>query len=45
MNINLLELWSQMGWPVRSVVIVLTLQAVASLAVALDRVLVLMRSR
>ncbi len=44
MNINLLELWSQMGWPVRSVVIVLTLQAVASLAVALDRVLVLARS-
>lgn len=44
MNINLLELWGQMGWPVRSVVIVLTLQAVASLAVALDRLLVLMRS-
>lgn len=44
MNINLVELWSQMGWPVRSVVIVLTLQAVASLAVALDRLLVLSRS-
>ena len=44
MNINLLELWSQMGWPVRSVVIVLTLQAVASLAVALDRLIVLTRS-
>jgi biopolymer transport protein ExbB len=44
MNINLLELWGQMGWPVRSVVIVLTLQAVASLAVALDRLLVLSRS-
>ncbi len=44
MNINLLELWGQMGLPVRTVVIVLTLQAVASLAVAVDRLLLLQRS-
>ena len=44
MNINLVELWSQMGWPVRSVILVLSLQAVASLAVALDRLLVIARS-
>jgi len=45
MNINLLELWSEMGLPVRIVVIVLTLQAVASLAVAVDRLILLFRSR
>jgi len=45
MNINLLELWSEMGFPVRAVVIVLTLQAVASLAVAVDRLILLFRSR
>lgn len=45
MNINLLELWSEMGIPVRVVVIVLTLQAVASLAVAVDRLILLFRSR
>ncbi|MBX7193632.1 MAG: MotA/TolQ/ExbB proton channel family protein [Sandaracinaceae bacterium] len=45
MNINLLELWSEMGLPVRTVVIVLTLQAIASLAVAVDRLLLLFRSR
>jgi biopolymer transport protein ExbB/TolQ len=33
-----------MGWPVRGVVIVLTLQAIASLAVALDRLMMLARS-
>jgi biopolymer transport protein ExbB/TolQ len=44
MNINLLELWAQMGWPVRGVVIVLTLQAVASLTVALDRMIAIARS-
>ena len=44
MNINLLELWSEMGMPVRIVVIVLTLQAVASLAVAVDRLILLFRS-
>lgn len=45
MNINLLELWSEMGIPVRVVVVVLTLQAVASLAVAVDRLILLFRSR
>jgi biopolymer transport protein ExbB/TolQ len=44
MDINLLELWGEMGLPVRGVVILLTLQAVASLAVAVDRLVVLMRS-
>ena len=43
MNINLIELWSEMGIPVRIVVIVLTLQAVASLAVAVDRLILLFR--
>lgn len=45
MNINLLELWHEMGLPVRVVVIVLTLQAVASIAVAIDRLVLLHRSR
>ncbi|MFN9813125.1 MAG: MotA/TolQ/ExbB proton channel family protein [Deltaproteobacteria bacterium] len=45
MNINLLELWSEMGIPVRVVVVVLTLQAIASLAVAVDRLILLFRSR
>lgn len=45
MNINLVELWSEMGIPVRAVVLVLTLQAVGSLAVAVDRLVLLFRSR
>jgi biopolymer transport protein ExbB/TolQ len=45
MNINLVELWAEMGIPVRAVVLVLTLQAVASLAVAVDRLVLLVRSR
>lgn len=45
MNINLLELWHEMGLPVRVVVIVLTLQAVASIAVAIDRLFLLYRSQ
>lgn len=45
MNINLLELWSEMGLPVRAVVVVLTLQAVACLAVTVDRLLLLTRSQ
>lgn len=45
MNINLLELWHEMGLPVRVVVIVLTLQAVASIAVAIDRLVLLLRSQ
>lgn len=44
MNINLLELWTEMGLPVKLVVVVLTLQAVASLAVAVDRLILLARS-
>jgi len=44
MDINLLEMWSQMGLPVRGVVLVLTAQAVFSLAVAVDRLIVLLRS-
>lgn len=45
MNINLLELWSEMGLPVRIVVLVLTTQAIASLAVAVDRWVLVLRSR
>lgn len=45
MEINLLELWSQMGWPVRGVVLVLTIQAVACLAVVIDRLWLLLRAR
>jgi biopolymer transport protein ExbB/TolQ len=44
MDINLLELWAQMGLPVRGVVIVLTLQAVFSLSVIVDRVVALFRA-
>lgn len=44
MDINLVELWGQMGLPVRGVVFVLTAQAVFSLAVAVDRLIVLFRS-
>lgn len=44
MNINLIELWTEMGIPVRVVVVVLTMQAVASLAVAVDRLALLLRS-
>lgn len=38
MEINLLEIWNSMGWPVRSVVIVLTLQALACVTVSIDRI-------
>src|ERR1700712_5121919 len=44
MEINFLELWSRMGFPVRMVVIVLTLQAVACATVVIDRLLVLLQS-
>lgn len=44
MQINLLELWASMGLPVRGVVILLTLQAVACVAVVIDRIIVLMTS-
>jgi biopolymer transport protein ExbB/TolQ len=44
MEINLVELWEKMGVPVRVVVVVLTLQAVGSLGVAIDRLLALARN-
>jgi biopolymer transport protein ExbB/TolQ len=44
MNINLLELWNEMGAPVKAVVVLLTLQAVASIAVVVDRLILLGRS-
>ena len=44
MEINLLELWGKMGLPVRVVVIVLTLQAVGSLGVAIDRLIAMFRN-
>jgi biopolymer transport protein ExbB/TolQ len=44
MQISLIELWRNMGLPVRCVVILLTLQAVACIAVAIDRIVLLARS-
>ncbi len=44
MDINLLELWSEMGLPVRAVVLVLTAQAVFSLSVMVDRLVALVRA-
>jgi biopolymer transport protein ExbB/TolQ len=44
MEINLLELWSRMGLPVRGVVVLLTIQALGCVAVVIDRVLVLVQS-
>lgn len=44
MEIDLAELWHEMGTPVRVVVVVLTLQAVACIAVIIDRLLLLGRS-
>lgn len=44
MNIELAQLWSEMGFPVKCVVFVLTLQAVLSLSVAIDRIVLLTRS-
>jgi biopolymer transport protein ExbB/TolQ len=41
MQINLLELWHSMGLPVRCVVVLLTLQAIACVAVVLDRIVLL----
>ncbi|MCA9602437.1 MAG: MotA/TolQ/ExbB proton channel family protein [Polyangiales bacterium] len=37
MQLNLIEIWHGMGWPVRAVVIVLTAQALACITVATDR--------
>jgi biopolymer transport protein ExbB/TolQ len=44
MEINFSELWQNMGFPVRAVVIVLTIQAVACVAVTIDRLLLLTQS-
>ena len=41
MQINLLELWHSMGLPVRGVVVLLSFQAVACVAVVLDRLILL----
>ena len=41
MDINLIELWAHMGMPVRCVVVLLTLQAVACVAAVFDRALAL----
>lgn len=44
MEINLWELWGHMGLPVRCVVIALSIQAIACVAVVIDRVLLLTQS-
>jgi biopolymer transport protein ExbB/TolQ len=45
MDLNLVEVWSEMPWVVRSVVIVLAIQAVASIAVVIDRLVMLARAQ
>ena len=45
MDINLIEIWHHMGAAVRAVVVVLTLQAVACIAVIIDRLIMLALSR
>jgi len=44
MQINLVELWHSMGLPVRGVVILLSLQAIACVAVVIDRLVLLSMS-
>ena len=44
MEINLAELWGHMGFTVRSVVFVLSLQAIGCVAVVFDRVMLLTQS-
>jgi biopolymer transport protein ExbB/TolQ len=44
MQINLLEIWHNMNLPVRCVVILLTIQAIACVAVVIDRAMVLTQS-
>src|SRR6187402_3400736 len=44
MEINLVELWAGMGFPVRMVVILLSVQAVACVAVLIDRLVLLTQS-
>lgn len=41
MNLNLIEIWHEMPWAVRGVVIVLSIQAIACIAVVIDRLVVL----
>lgn len=41
MGINLVELWHDMGFPVRGVVVLLTLQAIGCVAVVMDRLILL----
>ncbi len=45
MSLNLIELWSKMGLPVKAVVFVLTIQAIASLTVIIDRLMFLRRAK
>jgi biopolymer transport protein ExbB/TolQ len=45
MDINLLEIWGHMGLPVRAVVLFLTVQGIACVAVIVDRLLMLALSR
>ncbi len=45
MEINLIDIWNSMGLPVRTVVVVLALQAVASFAVIVDRIIMLSASK
>jgi len=45
MEINFVELWSGMGLAVKLVILVLTVQAIACIAVVCDRVWVLLQSR
>jgi biopolymer transport protein ExbB/TolQ len=44
MEIHFSELWENMGFPVRAVVVLLTLQAVACVAVMIDRLVMLQQS-
>ena len=44
MQVSLVDIWHNMGLPVRCVAVLLTLQAVACIAVAIDRVVLLARS-
>ena len=45
MEINLIEMWHSMGLPVRAVVLVLTMQAIACIAVAVDRLVLIALSK
>ena len=45
MDLNLFEMWAEMGILVKGVVLVLTLQAVSGIAVVIDRLVFFTRSR